>query len=219
LDASNCSLALAFGKKIVDANSIADHSRVRRALVHALARKEQCTANAVVPVPRAGVFLAKCWARVRGEPVWLAFGSDQKPASMFRVSNLREDRLQHAAGKVGSIADPRIVSSVFVVDEALLSGATLSTAISTLRHHGVKVVHARTLLPPVVETCAFGVTTFVPAGNLDRVWIQSADPKNAIAVALGADTYDCLSLAQVVAEVYPRRCCVACFEKAAPEPL
>lgn len=124
---SNCGLAFGYGKKIVSDNLILRHTVFRKQLVELLAEGETVTANAVVPIPHAGVLLARTWKECRPEKLWLAFGATRYSNCMFREDN-QQDRMLHAYEKVGVIKQKRKYQSVILIDEVIMSGTTMKTA-------------------------------------------------------------------------------------------
>jgi len=182
---TNCLQALAYGKKIIDANDIQKSPHFRLDAVSLLCKRETLSADAVVPVPHAGVFLAACWDEQRADEVlWPALGLKKFGTSMYNVPNDENKRVCHARLKTYKKIEGYVPKKVFLIDEGILSGISMITAIETLRNNGVKEIYARTILPPFVNSCPYSCVKYIPTvNNVDN-----------IAKFLGADDYAYLSV-------------------------
>jgi len=189
-----CSISLAYGKKIKSINDLAEHSDIdyknasyqfRCDAISLLCEREETDATAIVPIPHAGVFLANCWAELRNEKLWLAFGYKSHGTSIFYTADDQISREKHCEVKVGTLIDlNKDYKKIILIDEDILSGVTMKMAIQTLRSHGVKEIHARTILPPYINKCPYSRINYKP----------TLTTNTDIAKEIGADDFSCLSM-------------------------
>ncbi|KGP76382.1 hypothetical protein JT05_05090 [Desulfosporosinus sp. Tol-M] len=193
----NCSVALAYGKKIVPGNNIDNHLIIRKSLVKILANRENTQCNAVVPIPNAGIYLGKCWAELTGLYLWNSFSRHNLNTSMFLLSDqLKRERA--AEYKLGKIFTKKGFSSVILIDEAITSGISMYRAIKTLREIGVRNIHARTVLPPILpQLCYENVIKYKAGNGLEKDWINRPNDYELIAWCIGANDFSTLDVEDV----------------------
>jgi len=202
----NCALALAYGKKISPQNNISNYPNFRFAAISMLCKRELLKADAVIPIPHAGVFLANCWAEYRTEQLWLAFGYKKYESSMFKIPNendvaIRYSQAEEKTGKIIDSGNGIIPKSVFLIDEGIISGITMKTAISALKKNGVEKIFVRTILPPFVNKCPYSIVHYTPTlkSNQD------------VAEVLGIDGYSSLSIEDLLSIDKTTNFCSACI--------
>jgi len=205
-----CSVSLAYGKEINTRNALisypqieykSDSSRFRYNAVSFLCKRKDITAAAVVPIPYSGVFLASCWTELRSEKFWPAFGYNEYDTSIFYTTDDYSSRRSHCETKVGVLTDlKKIYKDVILIDEAILSGVTMETAIQSLRKNGVERIHAVTILPPFINKCPYSVISYTPTLDLNT----------DIAKVIGADSFSCLSLSELASLYLSQPICFEC---------
>lgn len=195
-----CSVALAFGKKI-STLYMQNHPYFRFTGISLLCQRESLRADAVVPIPHAGIFLANCWSEHRAEPEWQAFGCKKYNSSMFDVSNNLDIRYSHAREKLGKVANDSMYKNVFLIDEAIISGVSMKTAILTLKDYGVEQIFVRTLLPPFVKKCPYSIVNYTPIFNCNQ----------DIAEYFGVDDYSSLTVEELLSINKSTPLCVECI--------
>jgi glutamine phosphoribosylpyrophosphate amidotransferase len=210
---NNCILALSTGKKINENNNIDSSLEFRLALIKELIKCEVINAEAVVPIPHAGVYLAACWSELRKEDLWMAFGYNKYSQSMFDISDDLNKRNVLAEEKIGTIIDKKLFKNIIIIDEAIISGVTMTVAIKSLRTYGVEKIHVRTLLPPIVRKCPFSVFKYTPGSFFDKAWITNPGDNKEISNELGADDYSCLDMEALYKLVDDTDICTACLLK------
>lgn len=192
-----CSISLSYGKQILPLKSTVDlmkngfsliSMRFRYEAVSLLCSREKVKLDAIVPVPHAGVFLANCWVEQRNEKLWLAFGSNKYDSS-------------DACFARGEVIEKKEYNTIILIDEALISGVTIQTAIKSLKSHGVKKIYVRTLLPPYMNKCPYSVIAHSP----------KLDVNSDVAEFLGADGFSCLSKKDILSLNICPYICVDCL--------
>ena len=124
---------------------------------------------------------------------------------MFRVAALK-DRIQRANRKLRGVKFRGSAESVFLIDEAVLSGVSFRRAIAVLRDYGVATIHARALFPPLRRDCPYDVLE----GSSDY-WVgRSAEEDQEVAEELGANSFASLRISDLEG-LSPRALCFDCL--------
>jgi|GEM_PF-3917248 len=197
ISSTRCALALSYGEQISVPKELANSqqqefdlisSQYIRDTIALLCERETIEAEAIVPVPRAGVALAEQWIEHRTEKLWTAFGCRKFDSSIFYATDDPASRLEHSQMKVGELLEVKDYKNIILIDEAILSGVTMKTAIKSLRNHGVKKIHVRTILPPFVNQCPHVIVNYKPTLTMN----------DDIAKILGADGFSSLTKNELI---------------------
>jgi dTDP-4-dehydrorhamnose reductase len=120
-----------------------------------MARESKVEADIVIPIPETGIFYAIGFAEGSGLP--LSFGIVKE---RFAKKTLFEPRYEKRAQEVQKklTVIPQIVSGkrIVLIDEAILSGITLKTAVDKLKESGTEEIHVRIASPPILHLCPVG---------------------------------------------------------------
>jgi amidophosphoribosyltransferase len=131
-------------------------SMIRVQLGKELGREDDLDADIVVPVPESGIYSATGYADETGIPLYHGIIRDYETEKTLYEPNI-EDRTRMLRKKLVAVDDMLKGNRVVIVDEAIISGLTLSAVIDKCQTAGASEVHVRIPSPPMRTQCEFGV--------------------------------------------------------------
>jgi len=177
-----------------------------------LAEEEPVSADIVVGIPESGIFPATGYAARSQIPFYPGIIRDYYTQRTIFDPD-QETRLRNIRAKL--IAIPNIVRDrkIVLVDEAIISGSTLSVAINKLKATGAKEIHVRIPSPPMLSNCHNGVLN--PNAELisPRFGSNKDDIEGRIAGYLKCNSLKFLSLEYFLSLLHPDfDPCFECFK-------
>jgi len=131
-------------------------SSFRMKIGRTLAEEHPADADYVVGIPESGIFPATGYSMCSGIPFCHGIIRDYYTSkTLFRI-NL-EERLNAIRKKLIVVPDILKNKSIVLIDEAIISGATLKVAIEKLREASVAKIHVRIPSPPMLSNCSYGI--------------------------------------------------------------
>ena len=187
---------------------------VRRQLGYALGEEEEGDADCVVPIPDSAIPAALGFSEAVGAPLELAVRRRPFAGRTFIEpgEKLRREKLQQKYLLIPSLLQGR---SIFLVDDSLVRGNTLSHLVPLLRREGVEEIHLRIASPPIRHPCFYGVDTPTREELLASCHLSF----EALAKRLGVDSLRYLSLEKMKKVFYSFGVpgfCDACFSGVYP---
>ncbi|WP_229770562.1 sugar nucleotide-binding protein [Halorhabdus sp. CBA1104] len=131
-------------------------SKIRARLGQELGRNDDIEADIVVPVPESGIYPATGYADETGIPLYHGIIRDYETDKTLYEPNI-EDRTRMLRKKLVAVEDILEGERVVIVDEAVISGLTLSAVIDKCQTAGAKEIHVRIPSPPMRSNCSYGV--------------------------------------------------------------
>lgn len=131
-------------------------SKVRVKLGKELGQDDPIDADIVVPIPESGIYPATGYADATGIPLYHGIIRDYETERTLYESNI-EDRTRKLRKKLVAVDDILEGKRVVLIDEAIISGLTLTTVIQKCRNAGVESIHVRIPSPPMRSNCSYGV--------------------------------------------------------------
>jgi dTDP-4-dehydrorhamnose reductase len=120
-----------------------------------LARESGSDADMVVPIPETGIFYAIGFSEASGLPLRFGLVREQY-AKKTLFEPWYEKRAQAVRKKLMVISHVVSGKRIALIDEAILSGITLKTAVDKLKEYGAKEIHVRVAAPPIFHRCPAG---------------------------------------------------------------
>ncbi|WP_153552727.1 sugar nucleotide-binding protein [Halomicrobium sp. LC1Hm] len=131
-------------------------SKIRARLGQELGQDDDIEADMVVPVPESGIYPAMGYADEMGIPLYHGIIRDYETEKTLYEPNI-EDRTRMLREKLVAVEDILEDERVVIIDEAVISGLTLSTVIDKCQTAGVSEIHVRIPSPPMRTQCSYGV--------------------------------------------------------------
>ena len=107
----------------------------------------------VIPVPESGIFSATGFADHSGLPLYFGIIRDYQTSRTLAHGISALERFEKLSRKLITIPSVIHGKDVFLVDEAVLSGSTLSIAIKQVKEAGAKSISVRIPSPPIIKHC------------------------------------------------------------------
>lgn len=131
-------------------------NKIRAQLGKELGQDDDLDADIVVPVPESGIYPATGYADETGIPLYHGIIRDYETDKTLYEPNV-EDRTRMLRKKLVAVDDILKGNRVVIVDEAIISGLTLSAVINKCQTAGASEIHVRIPSPPMRTQCEFGV--------------------------------------------------------------
>lgn len=131
-------------------------TKIRARLGKELGRDDDIEADIVVPVPESGIYPAMGYADETGIPLYHGIIRDYETDKTLYEPNI-EDRTRMLRKKLVAVDDILEGNRVVIVDEAVISGLTLSAVIDKCQSAGASEIHVRIPSPPMRSNCNYGV--------------------------------------------------------------
>jgi dTDP-4-dehydrorhamnose reductase len=158
-----------------------------------LAEEEPAPADIVVGIPESGIFPATGYAAYSKLPFYFGLIRDYYTQRTVFDPYL-ERRLRMLREKLRVVPDIVRNKNIVLIDEAIISGATLEVAIDKLKRAGAKEIHVRIPSPPMLLNCHNGVliaTRFCKGGDASE---EKGNVEKGLEDYFGADSVRFLSL-------------------------
>ena len=130
----------------------------RRQLGARLAARDRVQADAVVPVPDSGVFIAMGYAEASGIPFQMGLIRNHyvgrtfiQPEQRYRDASVRE--------KFHPVPGFFPGKSIVLVDDSIVRGTTMRQLVQMIRRAGAREIHLRIGSPPMRFPCFYGIDT------------------------------------------------------------
>ena len=127
-------------------------SEFRIAVGKQIAKEHPAAADIVVPIPESGIYGATGFADEAKIPLYFGLIRDYyTPKTLFEPSQ----EMRNVSLRKKLIVVPNVVRNkrLILIDEAILSGATLAVAVDKIKSAGVKEIHVRIPAPPMISQC------------------------------------------------------------------
>ena len=167
----------------------------RRRMGELLASQAPVEADLVMGVPDSGVPAAEGYALRSGTPYGQGLVKNRYIGRTF-IAPTQEDRDAGVRRKFNPLRENIAGKRLVVVDDSIVRGTTTRQLVRMLREAGAREVHLRISSPPFAWPCFYGIDTPDRAGLL-----AATTPLEQIAVRLGADTVEYLSLEHLLEAV------------------
>lgn len=131
-------------------------SKIRARLGKELGKDDNIDADIVVPVPESGIYPATGYADETEIPLYHGIIRDYETEKTLYEPNI-EDRTRMLRKKLVAVNDILDGKRVVIVDEAIISGLTLSTVIDKCQTAGASEIHVRIPSPPMRSHCGYGI--------------------------------------------------------------
>lgn len=131
-------------------------SKIRARLGQELGRDDDIEADIVVPVPESGIYPAMGYADETGIPLYHGIIRDYETDKTLYEPNV-EERTRMLRKKLVAVNDILEGNRVVIVDEAIISGLTISAVIDKCQTAGASEIHVRIPSPPMRSNCSYGV--------------------------------------------------------------
>lgn len=176
-----------------------------------LAKEHPVNADITVGIPETGMFPATGYAMRSRIPFSFGLIRDYYTQKTLLKPSM-DERLKALREKLIPVPDIVRNKKIVLIDEAIISGSTLSVAINKLKRAGAKEIHVRIPSPPMLSNCRNGVLN----PNAQLIAPQFSSNKNNIeqglAKHLGCDSMRFLSSDQFLSFVHPdSEPCFECF--------
>ncbi len=151
----NCIFSVIYDLDLNEKISRKSVASLRMELGRELAKKHK-DKGIVVPIPESGIFQALGY----GEELGMSFVrgiTREYNASRTVFEKDKEKRIRLLKDKLKVIGDLVKDKKVILVDEAIISGTTLSIVVDKLRKAKVKEIHVRIPSPPMINPCNKGI--------------------------------------------------------------
>ena len=178
-----------------------------------LAKEHPADADMVVPVPESGIYGATGYSAESGIPFFFGMIRDY-----YTQKTLFEPRqeMRNVSLRKKLIVVPELVKNnkIVLVDEVILSGATLAVVLEKLREAGAKEIHVRIPAPPMVYRCQNKVLN----PNAELIALNFDDNKEnleeELRKKLGVDSLRFLSMEGFLNTLSKNSMpCVECFKR------
>ena len=192
-------------------------SRFRMEIGERLAKEEPAVADMVIGIPESGIFPATGYAAQARIP--FNFGLIRDYYTRRTVFDLdQEQRLANLREKLIAVSDMVSGKRLVLIDEAVISGSTLTVAVDKLKKAGAKEIHIRIPSPLMLSNCHNGVLNesaplivlqFGKGGNAEEEKRQIED---GLAQCLGVDSLRFLSVGSFMSISSNPEACAECFK-------
>lgn len=181
-------------------------SELRYRLGEILAKKEEKPIKdaIVVAMPNTAIPGAQGFANALQLPYFPYIMKSKEATRTFILPTNRERQI--ACSKKFLFHTDLKDKIVYVVDDSIVRGNTLTATISSLREVGVKEVHLRITSPPVISSCYYGID--IPTYE-ELIAHNKTIPE--VCDQLGADSLSYLTTDELK-EAMGSRICTACFD-------
>ncbi|UOY10284.1 sugar nucleotide-binding protein [Methanonatronarchaeum sp. AMET6-2] len=189
-------------------------NKVRAKLGKELGKDEDIDADIVIPVPESGIYPATGYADKTGIPLYHGIIRDYKTEKTLYEPNI-EERNRKLRKKLIAVGDIIEGKRVVIVDEAIISGLTLSTVIDKCQNIGVKEIHIRIPSPPMRSRCKYGVLSDDADLVVDNSLKEIEEIQNYIQKKFNLDSIRYLSkerFRKIVPSDYGFTC-IKCFKR------
>lgn len=176
-----------------------------------LAEEYPVDADITVGIPETGMFPATGYAMRSRIPFSFGLIRDYYTQKTLLKPSM-DERLKALREKLIPVPDIVHNKKIVLIDEAIISGSTLSVAINKLKKAGAKAIHVRIPSPPMLSNCRNGVLN----SNAQLIAPQFSSNKDNIEQGLakhfGCDSMRFLSSDQFLSFVHPNsEHCSECF--------
>jgi len=131
-------------------------SKVRAQLGKELGADDDTGADIVVPIPESGIYPATGYADATEIPLYHGIIRDYETERTLYEPSI-EDRTRKLRQKLIAVNDILENNRVVLVDEAIISGLTLTTVVDKCRTANASEIHVRIPSPPMRANCSYGV--------------------------------------------------------------
>lgn len=170
-----------------------------------LAEERYIQADTVIGVPDTAIPFAIGYSRKTGIPLDLGF---TRTGSPIRTMLISDDFLKIVGVqlKLNPIKSSVFGKRIVLIDDSMVTGATLKNTVFQLRRLGAKEVHVLIGSPKLISHCPYEVE--VPPAN-ELIAANLSDEE--ISKVIGADSIYWLSLEGLFKVIGDRRLCIGCM--------
>ncbi len=170
---------------ILDGKSV---YKTRESMGRLLAKKDNITADMVVPVPDSGVPAALGYSKQSGVPFELGIIRNHYIGRTFiePTQNMRNIKVKMKLSPMRSLIQGK---SIIVVDDSIVRGTTSKTIVKMLRAAGASQIHFRVASPMIKYPCFYGIDT-----PTKEELINANKSTDEVCKFIGADSLSYLSI-------------------------
>ena len=178
---------------------------LRYKIGHIMGKKEQQTQNRiVVPVPNTAIPYAKGFADASKLPYREYLVKNKNMHRTFILPTEKE-RKTACDKKFIYLKDKLNGKNIYLLDDSIVRGTTMSTIINKLKQCGVNEIHLRITSPPIRSECYFGIDM-----STKKELIAHNKSIEEIRIKLGATSLTYLDI-DTMKKTFGENTCTSCF--------
>jgi len=180
-----------------------------------LAKKYPQNVDLVTAIPESGLFEATGYAAYMKIPFYFGIIRDYFTDKTLFSPNI-DQRLKALRKKLIIVKDVVKGKSIVLIDESIISGATLKTVVQRLKEAGVKEVHVRVPSPIMVSNCKYNILApdarLIARDFVGKEGVNKEEIEDKMAKHFKVDSLKYLSIEEFLSELIAKEdACIDCF--------